>query len=411
MTGHGTDRGRIVWVNHHAAAPSSAGGTRHFEISRELARRGWTPAIVASDFLTKNRAYSRRKGWWDLRVSEDRLDGVLFRWLWAFPYRTNNWRRALNWLTFATSLHAARIGRTRPEVVIGSSPHLIAAWAALRIARTHDIPFVFEVRDLWPESLIAAGGREGAFFRWLERISAMLYREADAIMALSRGTMDYLEERGVPGERLHYVPNGVDPGLFFPRCTTSREPFTLMYVGAHGPANGLDVVLDVAEMLNGSGRVRFVLVGDGPEKERLVRRASQMRLSNVEFRPAVPKQDVPDLLTGADAGLMILKEAPLFAFGVSPNKLFDYMAAGLPILCNVPGEVAGMVREAGAGIQAGGSDPAALHAAVIQLLEKDGEERLELGRNGRRWVEENHSRQQLADRMEAMLQAVLRGRK
>jgi hypothetical protein len=168
---------RLLWVNHFAVTSTDGGGTRHFEFARELCRNGWEVTVAASDFNFQTRSYTRRPSPSARQTIVEYIDGVRFEWLWAAPYLANNWRRGWNWLTFARSV-GVRDAKTRFDVVIGSSPHLFAAYAAWRVAKRHQLPFVFEVRDLWPESLVAAGGKKGIAYRALAILSRKLYRRA-----------------------------------------------------------------------------------------------------------------------------------------------------------------------------------------------------------------------------------------
>lgn len=378
-------------------------------MSRELVRRGWEVTIAASDFHLLSREYTRRVDADDRTVIEEDLDEVALRYLWSAPYTSNDWRRAWNWLTFARSLLQWSPDRGRPDVIIGSSPHLFAALAGLRMSRRWSVPFVFEVRDLWPESMVAAGGSKGIVYAALKWIADHLYRHADGIVCLSRGTRTYLhEERSIPEEKLYYVPNGVDPEAFAGHRSSERTRTTFVYTGAHGPANGLDAIIDAADRLRERRDVSFQLVGDGPAKSDLKRQSTAMRLDNVAFLDPVPKEQIPDVLSAADAGLMVLRETPLFSFGVSPNKLFDYMGAALPVVCNVPGEVEAMVREAGAGVQAASGSGEDLAAAVTRLADRTSEERATMGQSGREWVSREHGRKILAERLDGILRDLVR---
>jgi glycosyltransferase involved in cell wall biosynthesis len=396
-------------VNHFAVAPGESGGTRHFEIGRELVRRDWHVTIAASDFHLQSRRYTRRPDPRSRSVIAESIDGVDFRWLWAAPYKRNNWRRGWNWLSFGRLL--TRWGATghRPDVVIGSSPHLFAAHAAQRLAHRWNVPFLLEVRDLWPESLVAAGGRKGAAYFALDRIARTLYHRADRIICLARGSMGYLAEAGVDERKLVFVPNGVDPVAFAREPRPAGRRFTLVYAGAHGPANGLDTVLDAADLLRERTDIQFVLIGDGPAKRTLLESARERGLHNVEFRDPVPKLEMPRVLAEADAGLMVLRDAPLFSFAVSPNKLFDYLGAGLPVVCNVPGEVADMARVSGAGEQAADSGASALAEAVCSMADRSPAQRRAMGEAGRAWVIREHGRPVLADRLDEILRSVVRG--
>lgn len=391
----------LLIVNHFALAPDMGGGTRHIELGRELARRGWRVTIAASDFHVLERAYARRGAATDKRAIDETVDGVRMRWLWSSPYDRNDGKRIANWLTFARSVIRARWTDDPPDVVLGSSPQLFAALGAWRVARRLGVPFVLEVRDLWPESLGVAERRRGPGYWGLWLIARFLYRSASRIVVLARGVQRYLERLGVPAERLVYVPNGSDLEAFTERVRQGGDVLRLVYAGAHGPANGLDMVVEAAALLRDDRQVKFLLVGDGPAKEALMQQARAERLSNVEFFDPVPKARIPELLSSCDAGLMVLKDVPLFAFGVSPNKLFDYWGAGLPVVCNVPGEVAGWVRDAGGGVQAADATAASLVRAVRTLVAMSPERRNALGAAGHEWVRREHDRPVLAARLDA----------
>lgn len=397
----------LLWINHFALPLGEGGGTRHFEVGRELGRRNWSVTVAAADFHYISRKYIRRPNAATRDVVSEPLEGVEFRWFWSAPYERNDWRRGWNWISFSRSLLDGTRQAHRPDVVIGSSPHLFAALAGERLARRWRVPFVLEVRDLWPESMVAAGGRKGPAYYAFERIAHYLYRRAERIVCLARGTMTHLERLGVESGKLVYVPNGVDPDAFEGIERPPRDTFTLVYAGAHGPANGLDVVLDAAVLLRDDPRFRFLLIGDGPAKEELVRGARERGLGNVEFRDPVPKLRMPEVFAEADAGLMVLRDTPLFAYGVSPNKLFDYFGAGLPVVCNVPGEVASMVEAARGGELARPGCAESLAAAVRRLWERGAEERKEIGRSARDWVTREHGRTVLAERLDGALRELL----
>ena len=391
----------LLIVNHFALAPDMGGGTRHIELGRELARRGWRVTIAASDFHVLERTYVRRDGPTDRQPIDETVDGVRMRWLWSSPYHRNDSKRIANWLSFARSVVRTPWADDPPDVVLGSSPQLFAALGAWRVARRLRVPFVLEIRDLWPESLGVAGRRRGPGYLGLWMVARFLYRVASRIVVLARGVEAYLQRLGVPASRIVYVPNGADLSAFAAPTPREGDALRIVYAGAHGPANGLETVLGAAKLLREDRRVRIVLVGDGPAKAALVQQARHDQLANVEFLEPVSKARIPQLLASCDAGLMVLKDVPLFAFGVSPNKLFDYWGAGLPVVCNVPGEVAGWVRDAGGGVQADDTTAESLAAAIRTLLAMTPERRAALGSAGREWVKREHDRPVLAARLDA----------
>jgi glycosyltransferase involved in cell wall biosynthesis len=398
---------RLLWVNHFAVAPDMGGGTRHFEMGRELVRRGWSVTIAASDFHLHGRSYMRREDAADRSARIETLEGVHFAWLWAAPYESNDFRRVWNWMSFGRSLEAWAREGDRPDILVGSTPHLFAALSGWRVAKRYGVPFVLEVRDLWPESLAVGGGVRGPSYWALYALARFLYRAADRIVVLAPGVGDFLARAGVQRDHIVFAPNGVDVAAYGRTIRADRADLRLAYAGAHGPANGLEAVLDAAELLREESRVSFELVGDGPAKTALVASAEARRLSNIRFRNPLPKSAMPSFLAECDAGLMVLKDVPLFAYGVSPNKLFDYWGAALPVICNVPGDVADMVRQSGAGIQARDASGAALAEAVRRLLAHSPAERAAMGARGRAWVERERDRPKLAARMDDALRDLL----
>jgi glycosyltransferase involved in cell wall biosynthesis len=398
---------RLLWVNHFAVSPDMGGGTRHFEMARELVRRGWSVTIAASDFHLHGRVYLRRPSAEDRAPRVELLDGVTFAWLWAAPYERNDWRRVWNWVSFGRSLWKWSGRDDRPDVIVGSTPHLFAAVAAWRAARRHRVPFVLEVRDLWPESLAVGGARRGPIYWALHVLARLLYRVADRIVVLAPGVRDFLARAGIAPERIVLAPNGVDVAAYAASPQAPRATLRLVYAGAHGPANGLEAVLDAAALLRSEPRVAFDLVGDGPSKPALVESARFRALHNVRFHDPISKLAMPAFLTACDAGLMVLKDVPLFAFGVSPNKLFDYWGACLPVVCNVPGDVAGMLHESDGGVQARDASGEALAEAIRRLLALPPAERAAMGERGRAWVVRERDRPLLTARMDGALRELL----
>jgi len=398
-----------LWlVNHYAILPQQAGGTRHYTLVRELVKRGHQVTIIASSF-----DHTTRKELHILDGAPSRLevvDGVRFLWLRTPPYEGNSAQRLWNMMVFARKVLGLRAADLSgpPDVILGSSPHLFAAWAAERLARRYRVPFVLEVRDLWPQSLVDLGSfSEGhPFIRWLEYIERGLYRRARHVITLLPGAKEHIAQKGGHPDRITWIPNGIDAdSLPLPEPPTPKDAFELMYAGTHGLANGLQVVLEAAEKLQ-DRPVRFRLVGDGPDKPRLMAMAEEKGLKNVVFEPPVPKSQIPGLLREADAFLMVLRDSPVFRWGVSPNKLFDYMAAARPVIFSVNTPL-NPVAVAGAGITVPAEDADALAEAALELSATSPEERWQMGLRGRKYVEENHNLNLLANKLELVLSNVV----
>lgn len=407
-----------MWVNQYAVPPSEPGGTRHFDFASALSEHGWTVELVAGDLSLVSRTYSRRRSARDVRTIRTQEGGVEFRYLWASPYQKNDWRRLISMVTFGASA-AVDLSTRRSvsdTVFVGSSPHLFAAlgtWVAAVVRRR---PFVFEVRDLWPETYVAVSGGSSTSpqVRLLQWVADLLYRRSTAIVVLAEASAQVIAGRGADVHKIVHVPNGVDLASFasLPRTRRSESaPIRFVYAGAHGPANGLDVVVDACGHLAAAGvhDIEVVLVGDGPAKAGLVAQSASRGLNNLSFRDPVAKSTIPSLFATMDAGLMVLAKTDLFTFAVSPNKLFDYLAADLPVVTNVPGVVADVVLDAGAGLACPAGDAEALAQSMRELA--DGIRRGAIsGDAGRAYVAAHYDRAALAERMDRLFAGLLDGR-
>lgn len=384
-----TSRPRVLVLNHFAAPIGQPGGTRHVELFSRLS--GWDYLIVASN---RNHLSGQR-------VSSSQG----FATVPTLSYSGNGLRRVLNWASYAVSAFVFSFGVGRVDIVYASSPHLLTGLAGWALAKLRNRPFVLEVRDLWPKILVEMGqiSDHNYIYRSLRMLEKFLYRSADQIVIMAPGTQSELENLGISPKKIFYIPNGADPEDFAPKAARHelREKFgfegiVAIYAGAHGPANGLDYLVDAAKNI-GDLPVTIVLVGSGVTKEHLVERVRNEGLRNVRFLDPVPKTEIPDLLHAADIGLHVLADVPTFREAVSPNKVFDYMAASLPIMTNSGGIVANWVLGSGGGVV---SEPSRIDWGIRELV---GADRDALGRSGRLWLRSHHSRSAMAVRLEDML--------
>jgi len=307
-------------------------------------------------------------------------------------------------------------GLDAPDAIIGSSVHPLAAWAGRRLAKRYKVPFLFEVRDLWPQTLIDMGRLSrnhpaAIAMRWLER---SLYRAAARTIVLLPKANEYIVPLGIAPERIVWIPNGVDLDRFpsRPICASSSGTFQLMYFGAHGQANGLDNLLEAMRIVEADPigtRIELRLIGDGPLKGGLLEKARQLGLKNVHFEEPVAKAAIPELAAQADAFVFNLIDAPVFKYGISSNKLFDFLAARRPILfcCTSSNNP---VEDARAGITVPPGNPNALASAIIEMASLSLECRIAMSDAGRRHLEENYSMERLAGRLASVLNESLEAR-
>jgi glycosyltransferase involved in cell wall biosynthesis len=404
-----------IWIlNHYALPPDLPGGTRHFDLASELTRRwGHKLTILASAFSHKLHREVRLDcgRTWNIEST----DGVSFVWIRTFAYQDNDWRRVLNMVSFMARTYL--VGRilpeegeiTRPDVIIGSSVHLLAVVAAYLLSLHFKAHFVMEVRDLWPETLVDMGAlsERSLLTKCMRRLERFLYEHAERIIVLLPKAGKYMTDLGIQADKIHWIPNGVrlDRDPKHSSQELSDRPFTVMYVGAHGHANALKVLLEAAGVVafRGYSDIHFVFVGDGPVKPELVAYKQARDLISAEFRDSVMKSEVPAVLQGADVLALVLRDLPVYRYGISLNKLFDYLAAGRPIVL-AGNPINNVVREAQCGLTVPPDDPGALADAIIQLRNMSSKERQAMGARGRAHVEQHYDIRVLAERLHHMFE-------
>ena len=399
-----------IWiVNQYALAPDQSGGTRHYSFAKALQERGHEVTIIASGFSYQTHEEERLSPEVDHALQE--LGGVPFLWLRSIPYKGNSVMRLLNMIGFGWDVahHDAVRDLGEPDVVIGSSPQPFAALGAYALAKRFSVPFLFEVRDLWPKTFVDMGALPSfhplvALFGWAE---SFLYKRASGIVTLLQNATDYIVSKGGARENVTWIPNAVDPEL----ANAEIEPvldikqdgvLQVIYAGAHGLANGLDHVLDAAKLLTDQP-VRFVFIGDGQYKKSLENRVQEEEINNVVFFDSVSKEKVYGILKQADIALMPLKNAPVFQHGISPNKLFDYMVCSLPVVFSVSSED-NLVEKTVCGFSVEPENEQEIANAIIELVNMGEKERQVMGARGLAYIEGHHLMPLLADRFERVLQ-------
>ena len=396
----------ILLIHQAYAGPQDPGGTRHHELASYLAARGHRTTIIASEvsYLTGARVAAG--------TTED-TPGIRVIRLPGSDLHRSFAARGTSFARFSAGALRAALRIPDVDVVWGTTPplpQLLPAWlASLRAPGG----LVVEERDLWPEFAIGMGVlKDGAVSDAALAFKRWVYRRARRVVINSPGFLPFLRGYGVPEDKIQVIPNGVDPLPFDPeargaeqrRAWGAGERFVVLYAGALGPANALEVVLEAAVTLRAT-RALFVLVGDGKARADLEHRAAELALDNVLFVPAQPKERVPGLIAAADACLASLRDIPLFRT-TYPNKVFDYMAGGRPVLLQIDGVIRDVVEQAGAGLFAAPGDARALAAAVRQMMDQPEAAR-EMGRRGRVAVCERFDRRLQGRQIEALFEELV----
>ncbi len=408
----------VLYLSHYFPPEMGAPAARVHELSREWVRLGHRVTVVTG--FPNHPTGVIPPEYRGKVFQRERKDGieVVRTWLYAAANKGTT-RRILNYASFMMTSVALGVPAVRTcDVVIATSPQFFVAVAGYAASRLLRRPFVFEVRDLWPDSIEAVEAiRNRAVIGGLRRVEGFLYRRAARIVAVARSTPRILAERGFDPGKMAVVPNGVDLDFFRPgpqdnevrRRYVPDGGFLVSYVGTHGMAHALDTMLDAAALLKDRGGVRFLLVGDGAEKERLVARHREMGLRNVDFVEQQPRTALPAFYQASDACLVPLRKTPLFQ-AVLPSKMFEIMGMARPILLSVEGEAKELLDEAGAGLSIEPESAGALRDAIVRLAD-DPELCRRMGEKGRAYVETHYSRSALAARYVAILEELLRERK
>lgn len=407
----------VLYLHQYFATRKGTTGTRSYEFARRLVAKGHRVTMVTSGL--SNREFPVPDGEEYAEFETGGIDVVAIAAGYNDPQfgtGMNGRRRMLEFYQFARL--AARVGKglPRPDVVIATHTPLPVGTAGLALQRHFDVPFVFEVRDLWPEALVNVGVlKNPAAIWWLRRMAKKIYAGANHIIALSPGIKDGIVRAGVPAGKVTVIPNASDLDLFRPDVDGSAQrkrlglgnKFAAIYFGAMGTANGLDYVIEAARILAKRGREDIVLVlhGDGGKRSELEGMVREYRLSNVVFSDTVPdKGDVARIVAGCDACMTIYRAVKEQTW--SPNKMFDALAAGKPVLINVPGWLGDTVESNNCGRSLDPQKPQAL-ADAVQELAADPELCRRMGENARALAELDFNRDKMADRLENVLLEVM----
>lgn len=410
---------KILVIHQYYLMPGSPGGSRFNEFARLWAAAGHEVTVVAGNLDYATGAVPERyRGRWITRERDG--DVTVLRCHVPRSYNRSYAGRMAAFFGFTLSSTHAALTVPRPDVVIATSPPLVAMAPGLIAAkgRWPGVPWVFEMRDLWPESAVTTGVlKEGAALtRLLYAMERAACLTADRINVLTPAFRDDLIRRGLaPADKIVFVPNGADVELFTPgpRDNDARrdfgwgDRFVVMYAGAHGRANAVGQLLDAAERLRDRPDILLASVGDGPERAALEAEAARRSLDNVRFHGAQPKSRMPEIVRACDVGAAVLQDNPTFKT-VYPNKVFDYMASERPTLLAIDGVARALVcDEARAGVFAKPEDGAAL-AGAIRAMADDPLGNAAMGARGREWVLANATRDSLARRYLDILRGMAR---
>ncbi|WP_257281520.1 glycosyltransferase family 4 protein [Endozoicomonas sp. ISHI1] len=367
---------KLLYFHQHFSTPKGSAGIRSYAMAKRLVEKGHQVTMVCGSYSGGHTGLEQpfdkgvRRGMVDgINVIEFQLeysnqDGFVKRTTLFFKF-------ALKSISVALSEHYDLLFATSTPLT-AAIPGIIARWLRGK-------PFVFEVRDLWPELPREMGVINNPIVLWaMGRLEWAAYKSAHRLIGLSPGIVDGIARLNIPRHKIAMIPNGCDLTLFGNANAKSWRPsgvkdtdLMAVFAGTHGIANGLDSVLDAALVLKKDGRndIKFVLIGQGKVKEKMIRRAKQEGLDNIIFHDPVSKEKLSGLMAATDVGLQVLANVPAFYYGTSPNKFFDYIACGLPVLNNYPGWLADMINENDCGLTVPPEDAKAFADSLVYLAD------------------------------------------
>jgi glycosyltransferase involved in cell wall biosynthesis len=413
---------KILYVSQYFPPEMGAPSARAAELSRHWAAAGHDvtvltgfpnhpTGVVPPEYRDKFRRL----------IAHEQTDGVnvVRTWLLPFPNR-KAYERMLNYSSFCASAATTGLFLSRPDVVIASSPQMLVAVSGWWLAQWKRVPFVFEVRDLWPESLAAVGMSDGnsLLHRSLARIAGFLYSHADRIVVVAPAFEDYLVEHWrVPREKISVIENGVETELFAPEPFSAEAAalrkeldaegkFVVSYIGTMGMAHGLETIIAAAVQLQTTNpEIVFLMLGEGAEKEHIVALAQQRGLNNLRFADQQPRERIPAYISASDVCLVPLKKTDLFKT-VIPTKMLEFMSCARPVILGVDGQARAILEEARGGLVIEPENSDALVSA-IRYLTANREAGLELGQNGRGYIVRKFSRSNTAEKYILVLKHLL----
>ena len=400
---------RILYLDQHFGTPQGATGSRSYEFSKALAAAGHSVTIVCGAY--QRAALSLPK---DEKAGYNRgnIDGIDVISL-PLPYSNQTGLAKRSLIFFRFALRAIHLSlRLQYDVLFASSTPLTICLPGIAARFFRRKPFIFEVRDLWPDLPRALGMRNPFFLGSMSFLEWAAYRSSLACIGLSPGIVEGIRRRSSPGKIIEMIPNCSDLDLFVPGKREdldlpgiTTDDFVAGFTGAHGIANGLDILIETAAILKdrGSKHIKLVLIGDGKEKPRLVARVKSKGLDNCLFFPPIPRLKLATIVSCFDCGLQILKNIPEFYYGTSPNKFFDYISAGIPVLNNYPGWLADMIQEYQCGVLVEPNNPAEL-ASKLEYLASHPDECILMGKQARLLAENQFSRAHLAQKFISFLE-------
>lgn len=408
---------KVVWIiNEYAGSPYHGMGVRHYYLARELKNKGYEPYIITASYshLLVNPKKLR------FQYENEIIDGVNYIWIKTIKYSGGtDKKRMLKWFQFSLKLYLLSFKKNiikKPDYIIASTPEIFHLIPAMHLAKKYKAKFIYEVRDIWPLSLSEIGkiSLKHPLIKLMSRIERKAYEESDLVVSVLPNFKDYLRDYNINVKKIEIIPNGI--------CTKELEKleelptnivkgipknkFLIAYTGTFGKANALEYLIKAAKILEKHRNIHFLIVGKGEEEKKLKHLTRSLNLKNITFIPPISKKQVINLLINyVDLCYISLKKKDIFKYGVSPNKLFDYMYSGKPIIYAIH-SYQEIIKRAKCGITVDVEDPQDIAKGILKLYNIPKEDREKLGINGKMYVLKNHTYKVLGEKLRNALENI-----
>ncbi len=392
-----------IWIfNHYAQGPELPGGTRHFDLGKQLISKGHSVTIFASGFhytLMKDSVKYNEAGY-----KIDDKDGIKFVWVKTYPYQINNYKRMINIVSYAWNLNflIPQLNLEKPSIIIGSTVHPFAPIVASRYAKKYNVPFIFEIRDLWPQTFIDMGlwNKDKLISKFFKRIEKYTVNNSNKTIVLSPLTIHYLEkEYNYSKENILLLPNGVNTNFIRSINQETKDKIDITYLGGIDKVHGLDFLVNLAKELIDED-ILFNIYGDGKEKTNLEKLTKEYKLNNIIWHGSVAKIQVPFVLEKSNL-LFVSTSNVLYG---SENKLYEYMGSGKPLVVAAAGEHNNPIKEIGCGVSIDRNDPSLAAKQLNDFIDKQKDEFKILGKRGQDFVLKNRTIEKLGNSLNEFLQ-------
>lgn len=396
-----------IWIfNHHAQGPDLPGGTRHYDLAKQLISYGHNVTIFAAGFhytLLKETVNYNNYGY-----KIEKKDGVNFVWVKTCPYEKNNIKRMINIVSYAWNLNflIPKLKLKKPDIIIGSTVHPFASLLASKFAKKYKVPFIFEIRDLWPQTFIDMklwnkNNFRAKIFKLIEKITV---KRSNKIIVLSPLTIDYLEkEYNYEKKNVLLLPNGINDNFIIPLHQEYHSKIDITYLGGIDKVHGLEFLINLAYQLRGENII-FNIYGDGKERKNLENMTNEMNLQNtINFNGSIPKVDVPNILSNANL-LFVSTSNVLYG---SENKLYEYMATGKPIVVATEGSHNNPIKDIKCGIALNRENIDKASTDLVKFIRSNKSDFKEIGRNGQEFVKNNRRMSILGKKLEKLCKETL----